>query len=70
MNKKLDTGDVYRLCNVNDWFTCGTVSQYNKMFDMVRENRPIHDIALVIWFCSDGRDSEEDIRIALECATR
>lgn len=50
--------EIYRLCNVNDWFTCGTNRQYERMFQMVREGKPIHEIALAIWLCSDGEELE------------
>ena len=52
----LDVNTVYNLCNRNSWFTYGTNSQYNRMFEMVRQGKSIHDIAVVIWICSDGSD--------------
>lgn len=48
----LSLEDVYALCNSNNWFTNGDTEQYNKMFDMVRANAPINDIAVAIWICS------------------
>ena len=50
--------EVYRLCNAFGWFTHGTNTQYERMFQMVREGKPIHDIALAIWLCSDGEELE------------
>lgn len=47
---------IYRLCNEKEYFTCGSSTQYNLMFDMARERKPAHDIALVIWICSDNAD--------------
>lgn len=45
---------VYSLCNRYQWFTHGTNTQYERMFDMVREKRKTKDIALVIFICSEG----------------
>lgn len=45
---------MYNLCVKNSWFTCGTNSQYDKLFEMVREGRTAEELALVIWVCSDG----------------
>lgn len=52
----LDFNTVYSLCNKHNWFTGGTNTQYNRMFDMVRQGKSTHDIAVVIWICSDGKD--------------
>lgn len=61
--EKLTTMDIYMLCNKNQWFTCGTNSQYEKMFEYVREaeidslclrnNEKIEKLAVMIWICSD-----------------
>ena len=51
--KLTSTMRVYELCNEHRWFTHGTNSQYERMFSMVRDCKPIHDIAVAIWICSD-----------------
>lgn len=68
---KLTTMDVYGLCNKHQWFTCGSVNQYEKMFDYVRDNEifasstdKISKLATMIWICSNGF-SEEEIYNAL-----
>jgi len=43
---------MFMLCNKNNWFTSGTVDQYDRLFDMVREGRKTKELALVIWICS------------------
>lgn len=66
---KLTTMDVYELCNEHQWFTCGTNSQYEKMFDFVREanidslmiDYKISELATVIWICSDDKFTVEEI---------
>lgn len=45
--------DLYRMCNNNNWFTCGDNSQYNKLFELNREGASIEELALVIYICSD-----------------
>ena len=61
--EKLTTMDIYELCNENQWFTCGSNRQYDKMFDYVRDANidslstlnidKVGKIALMIWMCSD-----------------
>lgn len=46
--------EIYILCNNNKWFTCGTTEQYERMFRMVELGSCARDVAMVIWFCSDG----------------
>lgn len=50
--------ELYRLCVNRGYFTCGTSEQYQRMFHMARNGATAHDIALVIWICSDGRAFE------------
>jgi len=48
--------DVRRYCIANDLFKGGTNDQYERMFDMLDRQMPIHDIATVIWVCSPDTD--------------
>lgn len=48
------TSEVYDLCNKYHWFTAGGTEAYEKMFSLVREGRPLNEIALAIWICSSG----------------
>lgn len=50
--------DLYNLCNEKRYFTCGSSAQYQKMFDMAEQGANHHDIALVIWICSDNKEFE------------
>lgn len=61
---------VYQLCNRYQWFTYGTVEQYDRMFNMVRERKSIHDIATVIWICSAPNFTVQDIEKTLKAAAR
>ena len=66
---ELTVMDIYELCNKNQWFTCGTSTQYEKMFDYVREAKidsimisdKISKLATMIWICSDDSFTEEEI---------
>lgn len=58
---------VRRYCIVNELFTGGTNDQYERMFDMLDRQMPIHDIATVIWVCSPdagkhAAEIESDLR--------
>lgn len=49
---------LYRLCNQKGYFTCGSSEQYAKMFKMAEQGATAHDIALVIWICSNNKELE------------
>ena len=61
-----------RLCIQKQWFTDGTNSQYEKLFDMNRNGASVKELALIIWVCSDAEQhSRESIQTALtECHNR
>ena len=43
------------LCIEKKWFHSGTNEQYEKMFRIsTSQGYTLHDLALVIWLCSDG----------------
>ena len=71
--EKLTTMDMYELCNEKQWFTCGTNSQYEKMFDFVRKENinslmidyKIKELARMIWLCSDDEITFADIYQAI-----
>lgn len=48
----LSRDKVYRLCVKNNWFTCGTPQQYDKMFDMIDEGYGVEKVAVAIYICS------------------
>lgn len=72
--EKLTTMDMYELCNENQWFTCGTNIQYEKMFKFVehacinslslRCDESIKKLATMIWICSENK-CEDDIYNAI-----
>ena len=53
-------------CIRNKLFTCGTNEQYKKMFDAVGEQLPLHDIATIIWLCSETDKHASEIEKELQ----
>lgn len=52
--------DVLRdICIRKGWFSAGSNAQYEKMFELNAGGRTLHDVALVIWICSDGVSLDE-----------
>ena len=56
------TAEVRSLCIKNDWFTCGSNSQYERMFEKVREGADVEEVATIIWVCSENVTKEEIIK--------
>ena len=54
MRKNRST-ELYHLCNKEQYFTCGSVEQYDKMFDLVRQGATARDVANIIWICSEDK---------------
>ena len=52
-NPDLTYERLYKLCNEHQWFTNGDVSQYNDMFEARDNGATTHDLAVMIWICSD-----------------
>lgn len=51
-------GDLRELCISQNWFTCGTNRQYEKMFSLLNRDvitvKTLHEIAVAIWLCSEN----------------
>ena len=47
------TEELRTLCIDNNWFTCGTASQYENLFYANEMGCPIEEIATIIWLCSE-----------------
>lgn len=56
---KFDCMDIRSLCIENDWFTCGSNMQYERMFEMAENGCTLHDLAMVIYTCSDNAEVDE-----------
>ena len=44
-----------QLCIDRNWFTCGTLEQYDKLFYANENGCSIEEIATIIWLCSDEK---------------
>ena len=56
-----NTWRLRELCIENNWFTCGTIDQYEKLFELNREGIAITEIATIIWICSDEEHTRKEI---------
>ena len=56
------------LCIKNNWFTCGSNDQYNKLFEGNINGFTPMEIATVIWMCSDGTQNRVAILAELKQA--
>jgi hypothetical protein len=54
--------EIRSLCIKKDWFTNGTITQYERMFDRVRDGADIDEIATIIWVCSENATKEEIVK--------
>ena len=54
--------EIRSLCIKKDWFTNGTITQYERMFDRVRGGADIDEIATIIWVCSENATNEEIVK--------
>lgn len=55
------------LCIKHQWFTEGTISQYDKLFYANEMGCPIDEIVTIIWLCSDSdKWCRRDIKYELE----
>ena len=57
--KNLDTEKLRNLCIRHHWFEHGTNLQYDRLFQFNSQGASLHELALIIWVCSD--DSVENI---------
>ena len=61
---------LYCLCNKHQWFTCGTIRQYDKLFEANRLGMDFNGLATIIWVCSDENWSRSEILKELENAEK
>ena len=62
---KIPTSKLQGFCIRHNYFTAGDNEQYEKLFDLFEKNEPMHDIALVIWVCSETDKRPADIGLEL-----
>lgn len=58
---KITVDSVYRLCNRQNYFTCGDLAQYEKMFQFVESvgndisQQELYALSSMIWICSKNQ---------------
>jgi len=52
---KIKVNDLYKLCNKERMFTCGTTKQYEKMFELAEAGITRMELAYILYLCSDYR---------------
>lgn len=57
--KNLESYELRELCIKNDWFTCGTIKQYEKLFDRNKAGASIAELSIIIWICSNNIPKDE-----------
>ena len=60
---KITTDKLYYLCNKYQWFTSGSINQYNKLFERNKEGASLQTLATIIWICSVGYTENEIFQI-------
>lgn len=64
----IPNNQLRELCIKKNWFTCGTTSQYNKLFEGNINGFTPMEIATIIWLCSDGTHNRDAILADLKSA--
>lgn len=70
MNTVTTTAELKQLCIKNNWFTCGTNAQYEKLFYANENGCPIKEVATIIWLCSDEDVRRIDVLTELKAARK
>ena len=63
---KMTNDRLRRKCIDNNWFTCGSCRQYDKLFDMNNDGASLFELAIAIWICSDDGWTVKAIQKKLE----
>ena len=58
--------ELSNLCIKNNWFTAGSIEQYDKLFYANENGCPVEEIATIIWLCSDEECRRADVLEILE----
>ena len=56
---RLDSSELRTLCIREKWFTCGTIRQYERLFERNKQGASISELSTIIWICSDNIPKEE-----------
>jgi hypothetical protein len=53
VKRKFEVSELYRLCNKEMLFTCGSINQYDAMFELAGSGVTQSELAYMLYFCSD-----------------
>ncbi len=59
LKKHITTEALRQFCIDNDYFTCGSNEQYKRLFELNNAQADTHELALVIWVCSNAAILEQ-----------
>ncbi len=54
---------LYSLCNKYQWFTDGSIRQYDRLFEKAKDGASLKELALIIWICSSNMTEQEILAI-------
>lgn len=60
---KISTNKLYELCNKYQWFTGGSVRQYEMLFERNGRGASFETLATIIWICSVDWDEQSILKI-------
>ena len=52
MKKQIGMSELYGLCNKEQLFTCGSINQYDKMFELAAGGITQTELAYILYVCS------------------
>lgn len=53
--QKIEMSKLYKICNEQQMFTCGSIKQYEKMFELAADGVTQMELAYILYLCSDFR---------------
>ncbi len=60
---KITVPKLYSLCNKYQWFTDGSMRQYDRLFEKAQNGASIKELALIIWICSSNMTEQKILEI-------
>ena len=64
--QQFTSGKLRSICIANSWFTDGSITQYNKLFELNNNGASLEELALVIYICSSNATQENIIKTLKE----
>lgn len=60
---KISNDKLYAICNKYQWFTCGSIRQYDKLFEKNKAGASLETLAVIIWLCSSNHTEQQILEI-------